>query len=265
MSRPKLAPGGSLKPRASRRAIIVGLVTFALLLAWGILSWDRSTGPTTRASQPTSSGPAEQEAEGEARAGGSEVQQELSEQTAERLEALEEANARGIPWRVASVTSRPAPGWVGEQVADPNGDDWEPAIAADPNAPYVYLLTTHFGDKPCPGNCPVPHISLHVSADAGSSWAPQKPLCACKGSWQYDPQIEVVPDTGAVYASYLDGFKRGLPQVHRPRRDMVGPDPHVGQRLVERQAGARDERRRPGRLHLVERPDGRRPVDRSVP
>ena len=31
-------------------------------------------------------------------------------------------------------------------------------------------------------------------------------FCACKGSWQYDPVIEVVPNTGAVYAAYINGF-----------------------------------------------------------
>jgi hypothetical protein len=76
----------------------------------------------------------------EARAGGNEVQQELSEQTSERLEATREADEQGIDWRVSSVkSSNPAPGWVGEQVADPKADDWEPAIAADPNSPYVYI------------------------------------------------------------------------------------------------------------------------------
>ena len=67
-------------------------------------------------------------------------------------------------------------------------------------------MTTHFADKPCPGNCPVPHISLHVSSDGGQTWAAQRPLCACKGSWQYDPVVEVVPNTGAVYAAFLNGF-----------------------------------------------------------
>ena len=142
----------------------------------------------------------------EARGAASEVEQELSEQTAEHLEALDQANAKGIRWQVRSVRRNPAPGWVGEQVVDPNADDWEPAIAADPKNPFVYLLTTHFVDKPCPGNCPVPHISLHVSKDGGKTWAPQRPLCACKGSWQYDPVIEVVPDTGRVYAAYLNRF-----------------------------------------------------------
>ena len=172
-----------------------------LVIALAVVSWERS-----RATQGRVRGASSERVGGEARAGGSEVQQELSEQTSERLEAIRDANGGGVDWRVHSVRRSPAPGWLGEQVADPNGDDWEPAIAADPNTPYVYLLTTHFSDKPCPGNCPVPHLSLFVSSDGGTTWGPQLPLCACKGSWQYDPQIEVVPNTGAVYAAYLNGF-----------------------------------------------------------
>jgi BNR repeat-like domain len=182
----------------STLAIVAAAVVGALLL----LAWSLTFGT---AAEPSGAG----EDLSEGRGGGNEVVQELSEQTEERLEALEEANAEGVRWRVrtaAVVAAAPTPGWAGEQVADPAADDWEPAIAADPTAPYVYLMTTHFGDKPCPGNCPVPHISVHVSADAGRTWAPQRPLCACKGSWQYDPVVEVVPNTGAVYAAYLNGF-----------------------------------------------------------
>jgi hypothetical protein len=92
-------------------------------------------------------------------------------------------------------------------VVDQTKDDWEPAIATDPNAPYVYLLTTRYGEpKPCPGNCPTPFIALTISQNGGQSWGTPKPLCACKGSGQFDPIIEVVPDTGAVYAAYLNGF-----------------------------------------------------------
>ena len=41
---------------------------------------------------------------------------------------------------------------------------------------------------------------------AGNRGRPAKPLCACKGSGQFDPIIEVVPGTGAVYALYMNGF-----------------------------------------------------------
>ena len=181
---------------ARRVASVAVSAIVVLVLVWAVVTATRSAAPADE--------------EREARGGGSEVEEELSEQTEERLEGLEEAAEQGIRWqvrtRVAAAAAAPAPGWAGERVADPVGDDWEPAIAADPRAPFVYLLTTHFGDKPCPGNCPVPHLSLHVSSDGGKSWAAQRPLCACKGSWQYDPVIEVAPSTGAVYAAYLNGF-----------------------------------------------------------
>jgi hypothetical protein len=185
-----------MSARAVRRTAFAASVVAVLVLAWVLV----------RTLDPAPSGGGEPQARG----GGSEVEEELSEHTEERLEALEEANEQGVRWQVrtkaAAASATPAPGWAGERVADPVADDWEPAIAADPAAPFVYLMTTHFADKPCPGNCPVPHISLHVSSDGGRTWAPQRPLCACKGSWQYDPVVEVVPNTGAVYAAYLNGF-----------------------------------------------------------
>jgi hypothetical protein len=195
--------------RGSRRATSIAIVVIAALLTAGLLS---TCSERTNVRSADRSGVTVPEAGaqfdlgGEPRAGGSEVQQELSEQTSERLAAIAEANARGIAWQVRSVTGHPAAGWTGEEAADPQADDWEPAIAADREDPYVYLLTTHFVAKPCPGNCPVPHISLHISTDGGKTFGPQQPLCACKGSWQYDPVIEVVPNTGAVYAAYLNGF-----------------------------------------------------------
>ena len=178
--------------RASRRTAVAAVVAGALLVVWLLVPSTQPAGPDDEL-EPTRAGP--------------EVQEELSEQTDARLEALSEANARGIRWQVQGTpAATPAPGWVGEQAIDPVADDWEPAIAADPSAPFVYLMTTHFVDKPCPGNCPVPHISLHVSSDGGKTWGSQRPLCACKGSWQFDPVVEVVPNTGAVYAAYLNGF-----------------------------------------------------------
>jgi Neuraminidase (sialidase) len=71
----------------------------------------------------------------------------------------------------------------------------------------VYLLTTRYGEpKPCAGNCPVPHIAIEVSSDNGQTWSEGEPLCACKGSGQFDPIVEVVPATGHVYALWMNGF-----------------------------------------------------------
>jgi hypothetical protein len=139
--------------------------------------------------------------------GGEEEAEEQTETTQERLEALREARAAGIFGKRERVVVAAAAGWTGEQLMGAKTDDWEPAVAADPGSGYVYLLTTRYGEsKPCPGNCPVPHIAIEISSDNGQTWSEGEPLCACKGSGQFDPIIEVVPDTGHVYALWMNGF-----------------------------------------------------------
>jgi hypothetical protein len=57
----------------------------------------------------------------------------------------------------------------------------------------------------------VPYIVIKVSADNGATWTDSVPLCACKGGkGQYDPIIEVVPSTGAVYALFMGGGGNGF-------------------------------------------------------
>ena len=131
----------------------------------------------------------------------------------ERAEAYQRAADQGTVGQarpIGKAASAPATGWDGEQPVDTVADDWEPAVATDPNAGYVYTLVTRYSGKPCPGNCPSPFIALRVSADGGATWSASKPLCACKGTGQFDPIIEVVPgpgaNAGAVYASYMNGY-----------------------------------------------------------
>jgi hypothetical protein len=138
--------------------------------------------------------------------GGVEERLEQRLTTDMRLDALREAKADGTFGRRERVVLAAAPGWAGEQLMNVGTDDWEPAIAADPNAPYVYMLTTRYAPKPCPGNCPTPWMALEVSADGGATWSQGAPLCPCKGSGQFDPIIEVVPNTGQVYAVYMNGY-----------------------------------------------------------
>jgi hypothetical protein len=133
---------------------------------------------------------------------------EQAEKLERRLEAWEAAKERKQVGQQRIAAAGPAAaGWTGETPFDQAADDWEPAIAADPTAPWVYgLVTRYASDKPCPGNCPTPYIALRISQDGGATWAPSKPLCACKGGGQFDPIIEVVPGTGAVYAVYMSGY-----------------------------------------------------------
>jgi hypothetical protein len=149
-------------------------------------------------------------AEQEGRAGNQEVQEEAN-LTQERLDALAAARANGTFGASTTITNSPAAGWRGERLLNAGTDDWEPAVAADPNDPYVYILTTRYGTaKTCPSHCPTPFIPLTISSDGGATWGPQVPLCVCRGSGaQYDPTIEVVPNTGAVYSVFLNADRAG--------------------------------------------------------
>ncbi|HEX5467804.1 MAG TPA: sialidase family protein [Gaiellaceae bacterium] len=199
-----------------RRYLVYGL---AVLLAAGLaaVAVRKRDGGESRSLKPEPAGivlPADEEAEAEAeaRAGGEEAEgEEEEEETAERLEALAEAKASGKFGAKVAATETPAEGWVGSQVLNPATDDWEPAVATDPKSPYVYLLTTRYGEpKTCSSHCPTPYIVLTRSTDGGSTWGSQAPLCVCRGSKaQYDPTIEVVPNTGAVYSVFLNADRAG--------------------------------------------------------
>ena len=190
-----------------RRVLIVALSVSLLALA--MIVWPRSDAPVLpssgeRAAEAPSEGP---EAE---RGGSSEVEEEAHE-TEERIEAFNEATSEGRFGQAVAATAEPAAGWVGSRVLDPATDDWEPAVAADPNNPYVYVITTRYGEpKPCKGHCPSPWIGLTISSDGGDTWSDVEPLCTCTGSGaQYDPTIEVVPNTGAVVAVFLNADRAG--------------------------------------------------------
>jgi hypothetical protein len=176
-------------PSASGRAIVapVVLLAFALVLA-GCTS-EPAEAPRARANEPVDEGLAEE-------------LEEQAEQTQERIEALEAATEAGTVGLTERLTGAPTPGWAGERIVNETGNDWEPAIAADPNAPFVYLLHNRYGGPDaCANACPDPAMILHVSRDGGKTWRPERYLCRCKGwNGQFDPLIEVVPDTGDVIA-----------------------------------------------------------------
>jgi hypothetical protein len=154
-----------------------------------------------------------------------ELEQQLTTQL--RLEALREARAEGTFGQRERIVRAPAPGWVGEQVVNPGTDDWEPAIAADPHAPWVYLLVTRYGSRPCPG-CASPFIALKRSRNGGATWGGGKPLCPCKGRGQFDPIVEVVPATGDVYALYMRWFSVVFTKSRDHGRTWSRPVPTFG-------------------------------------
>jgi hypothetical protein len=132
--------------------------------------------------------------------------------TAGRLDALASARAAGtFGHSTQAIVNTPAPGWAGEQVINPNVDDWEPAVATDPNVPYIYLVTTRYGQSAaCNTKCPSPYLTITTSSDNGETWGPQRLIWGVKGTHaQYDPTITVVPDTGVVYAFFLNADRHG--------------------------------------------------------
>jgi len=197
-----------------RSAIAVILAIAALLLAMVVFgggggvaaSGDRTGAETETPSEPDTG---EADAGEEARGGQAEAEEEALE-TQERVEAWHEAKAAGTlrVQQQAAAAAAPAPGWIGEQVISGTANDWEPAIAADPNAPYVYMLVTRYtGPTACGNKCPLPYMMLKVSSDGGATWGPDRYICTCSGvGGQFDPIIEVVPNTGAVYAAFMNGF-----------------------------------------------------------
>ncbi len=185
--------------RSLRRVggILVNLAVVGLLV--GVVVWAGPYGDPA--------GPGNGRGGPKADEGGAEEAAEQLEESEKRNAAFEKARRDGTSGQTRPAAAAAAPGWVGEFPMDTTWDDWEPAIAADPNGPWVYTLVTRYGaPKPCPGNCPTPWIALEISSDNGATWSAGKPLCACKGSGQFDPIIEVVPSTGHVYALYMNGF-----------------------------------------------------------
>jgi hypothetical protein len=124
----------------------------------------------------------------------------------ERIDALAEARAVGTLGVTDPIRSDPAPGWAGEKVMSRKADDWEPAVAADPAAPYVYTLHNRFGVRAC-RHCPDPPMILNVSSNDGRTFGPDAFICRCRGvGEQFDPEIEVVPTTGEVYAVWMNDW-----------------------------------------------------------
>ena len=99
----------------------------------------------------------------------------------------------------AALAAPPTPGWLGEsKLSNPaTGDGWEPALAADPSAPYVYAAWMQYaGNKVS--------ISSRVSADGGSTWGSVSKLYT-SNQGQYDIVLATTSSltTNAVYATYM--------------------------------------------------------------
>jgi hypothetical protein len=113
--------------------------------------------------------------------------------------------------------AEPAPSFTAPvRLGFPNGDDWEPSIAAD-DLGNVFILWTHyvgFGgtstgdpDPTCP-DCASPHMVLQVSGNGGAGFGQPRALTAGTETRQDDPQIVVDRADGeTVYAAFMQNDK----------------------------------------------------------
>jgi hypothetical protein len=130
-----------------------------------------------------------------------------------------------------------APGFDSERVWS-GFDDWEPAIAADPNSTFVYQVTTRLSSGRAT-------IWFRRSLDGGATWEPDyKPLPDNKH--QADPQIEV-DGNGTVFLMFLHldntalmkSFDRGATWTE-PVHLSLGPVPYVDHELLAVSNDGRD-------------------------
>ena len=116
---------------------------------------------------------------------------------------------------VGSAVAAPAasaPSFAAEQLVGSLADDnWEPTVAVDPRAPWVYQAVTAINDQCASHDCSIYSILVRASSNGGATWGPLVPVCglACKNvPWQFDPQLAVASD-GTVYAAWLNTFNPG--------------------------------------------------------
>ena len=158
---------------------VAAVLVIALVVAFA-LTRGSDSGDTQAASQPSATeselaGEVPGEVPGEEGARGDPDFGEEQDATTRRLEALAAAQASGTFGGAVTATSTPASGWQGSVLLNRKYDDWEPAVATDPNAPYVYLLTTRYDPvKTCSKHCPAPYLALTVSSDGGTTWGPRR-------------------------------------------------------------------------------------------
>ncbi len=83
------------------------------------------------------------------------------------------------------------------------GDQWEPALAADAYG-HIYVLFPQYGTVPQCSTCVKPTMALITSSDNGVSWDSPRPLLT--GAGQFDAQIKVDPQDGqTLYVSWMQG------------------------------------------------------------
>src|SRR4051812_8415293 len=185
------------------RKLSVLVVALAVVLGVVLVVRAAQRGPTAERPTVRADGGSSQEAESRSEAEGEEEEGEeaFAEGGDPDADPANHVGTTHIARRVMAPTTLAATGWAGEvQVA--NEDTWEPYVAADPSAPFVYAMYNRYGIT-CK-RCPNPQMEIRISSDGGSTWAAEKPMCTCTGvSGQWDPVLATT-STGTVYGTWMN-------------------------------------------------------------
>ena len=109
------------------------------------------------------------------------------------------AAVMGLTVLYATGASGATVGWNGETIVSSpaTGDGWEPAIAADPSAPYVYVAWMQYSGAKV-------SINIRASADGGTTFGAAKPICGSCNPGEYDIVL-ATSATGTLYGVYMQG------------------------------------------------------------
>ncbi|MDR2985307.1 MAG: glycoside hydrolase, partial [Nocardiopsaceae bacterium] len=109
--------------------------------------------------------------------------------------------ALGLTFTATETAVAATPGWAGESILSlaGTGNGWEPAIAADPSAPYVYAAWMQYSGTRV-------KIYYRVSADGGTTWNAGAPICSSCSTQQGQYDITLATSSsGVVYATWMQG------------------------------------------------------------
>ena len=175
-----------------RRLIVVfGIVVLVAVAAFVPLRRLMSHDTSTRSESQPSTAASEGDADAEGRGGDPDAE-----------------GARFGEANLTTVVAAAAPGWAGENVVG-TGNTWEPSVAADPSAPYVYVMYNDFTATKACNTCPKPPMIVRASSDGGATFGPEVQVCGAgcpHVAWQYDPVLAVT-STGVVYAVWMNEYK----------------------------------------------------------
>ena len=166
------------------------------------------TGPACERGPERAAAPSVTSSQASPSEGGSRGGEAEEGEAEEEGEDADRIDRDGVAMRTGRIRRDPAQGWGGTQIFG-GGNDWEPATAADPSAPYVYVLTTRYSGKgplPC-ASCDLPAMAFRVSSDGGRTFGPVRYLEPNIPGGQFDPQL-ATDAAGDVLASWMDGKSR---------------------------------------------------------